>query len=216
MACGNSVVNVLEHRLHGTDKGIALGKEGLAAGCHLLFEDVEKHQVGPLFLLEEGVALLKRTVVSRQLLYVFVVVLGYNHIHEPAAFLAAALNERHVGRRNHHERHKTDVLRQPLIFLLVALEMFFSATLHAAVDCFGGAHWGQRLPCRVVAILPFNDKEVLVVGYHRRIGHTRSTPAERQIVHDIEKVGLPHPVVADETVELWRQLELSSLNVLVI
>ena len=109
------------------------------------------------------------------------------------------------------------MLRQPLIFLLVALEMFLRTPFHAAVD-------GQLAQLvliltqhtAVVGVIPLNHKEILVMTNHLRVNTGIGTSAERQVIHGIQQVGLTGTVRSDKTIHLRRQRQCCLLDILVV
>ena len=100
------------------------------------------------------------------------------------------------------------MLREPFILLLVALEVLLGAPFHAAVDVL---HISI-----ITLVVAFQHKESLVVRDDLRIDGIVGTPAKREIVDGIEKVGLTHTIMADKTVDLGRKLQVGALDVFVI
>ena len=130
-----------------------------------------------------------------------------NHdIHQSAPFLATACDERLVGRRNEHKRNESDVLRESLIRLFVALQLLLLSAFHAAVD-------RHRLVL-IGSIRSVEHKKVGVVLYHLRVDRIERTAAERQVVDSIEQIGLALAIAAEKTVELGRELKRSLPDIL--
>ena len=123
-------------------------------------------------------------------------------------FFASPLDERNIRRRYEDERNQSDVLRQSLVLLLVALEMLLGASLHTAVDVF-------RIPI-IILVITLKHEESLIVSDDLRVYRIAGTPAKREVVDGIEKVGLTHAVMADKTVNFWRQLHVGALDVFII
>ena len=61
-----------------------------------------------------------------------------------------------------------------------------------------------------------NHKKVLIMHHILRINRIRGTFAEREIIYRIQQVGLPHPVLSDETIHLVREIQLHLLQVFII
>ena len=131
-----------------------------------------------------------------------------HHIHQLSSLLASAFDERNIRRRNIDERDESDVLRESLILLLVAFEVLLGAPFHAAVDIL-------HIPI-ITLVVALQHEESLVVRDDLRIDGIVGTPAKREIVDGIEKVGLTHTIMADKTVDLGRKLQVGALDVFVI
>ena len=100
------------------------------------------------------------------------------------------------------------MLRQSLVLLLVALEVLLGATLHATIDVV--------YVSIVVTIVALQHEELLAMGDHLRVDGIEGTPAEREIIDGIKEVGLTHPIMADKTVDLGRQLQVATLDVFIV
>jgi len=61
--------------------------------------------------------------------------------------------------------------------LLVALDMLLRSALHAAINVLFIALVG--------AVIPLQDKEVLIMPHHLRVNRIKGTAAERQIIDGI-------------------------------
>ena len=96
------------------------------------------------------------------------------------------------------------MLRQPLVFLLVALEVLFRAALHPA---------GNK---EVVRIGALQHEELLSVGDDLRVVGGDGRMAEGEEIDGVEHVGLSHAVLADQTVDLRRQLQRCGLDILIV
>ena len=86
--------------------------------------------------------------------------------------------------------------------------MLLRAALHAAVDCL--------LVALLVLVGTLQYKEFLVVGNHLRVDGIVGATTERQVVDGIQQVGLPHPVVAYQTVHFRRQIERCLPDILIM
>ena len=96
------------------------------------------------------------------------------------------------------------MLRQPLVFLLVALEMLLRAALHAAIDL------------NVVVIAALQNKEFLFVADGERILGGVGRTAERQEIDGVEHIRLARSVAAYKAVNLRRKLKCGLHDVLII
>ena len=54
------------------------------------------------------------------------------------------------------------------------------------------------------------------MAYHLRVGIADAASAERKIVYGIENIGLTHPIVADKTIYLRREVESDLTDVLIV
>ena len=131
-----------------------------------------------------------------------------HYVEQSAALLAAPFNHDGVGGRDKNQRNQTDMLRQPLILFLVALEMFLGATFHPAIHRLVVTH--------VILIDALQHEEVLSVGNHLRVDGIAGAAAKREIIHSIQHIRLALSVVPYEAIHLGRQLESCRLNVLII
>ena len=134
--------------------------------------------------------------------------LGYHHIHKSAALLTESVDNHIVGRSNHDDGYKTNMLRQTSVFLAVALEVLLGATLHTAIH-----YLGFRL---VGGISALEHKKLLAMTYHLRVGGADTAATERQIVYGVENIGLTHPIMADKTIYLRREVESDLTDVLIV
>ena len=134
---GDVLVVTLEDGYELADEGLAAQEDALALVCHLLLPEAEHFSVGFFLLLEHGVALLQRLVVTADRLHIGAVVLRDDEVHEPASLLAAAVDEEGVGGRYHHQGDEADMLGEAAVLLLVAAEMLLRTALHAAGDGCG-------------------------------------------------------------------------------
>jgi hypothetical protein len=100
------------------------------------------------------------------------------------------------------------VIGQLAVFLLVSLELLFLSTLQPTIHLFGVALIGK--------ITTLNNKEVLIMLDILRVNGVGGTLAKRKIVHCIQQIGLPHPVLSDETIHLGREIQLHLLQILII
>ena len=201
-------IECLERRDELVDELTTLAVHHLAGGRHHLLPHTEQLLVRFLFGFQQRVALLQCLVVSDQCLQVFLIVLRNHHIHEAATLLTSTGNELCVRRRHHNQWNKANVVRKAGILLLVALEHLLLTALHATVHLF---HIPQL---RLVKAL--DDKKILVVHHVLRIDRIRSTLAEREVIHRIEEVSLPHSVLSDETVHFGRERQVHLLQVFII
>ena len=94
------------------------------------------------------------------------------------------------------------------VFLTIALEVLLGATLHTAIH-----YLGFRL---VGGISALEHKELLAMAYHLRVGIADAATTERKIVYGIENIGLTHPIVADKTIYLRREVESDLTDVLIV
>ena len=91
------------------------------------------------------------------------------------------------------------MLRQAFLLFAVALHPPLLPPFHSAIDGHGVSV--------VVGIFSINDKEILSVLYHLRVYGVMATTAEREVIDGIKYIGFARPVIADKTVELWRQAD---------
>ena len=204
----NVCIERLENRYELFDERTTLPIDHLTRGCHHFFPNLEEFIIGCRLALEQRIPLLQCLVVSDQCFEVFLVVLRYHHIHETTALLAPTRNQVGVGRRNHHQRNEANVVGQAGIFLLIALELLLLASLHATIHLFGIA--------RFRFIHPLNHKKVLLVHHVLRVDGIRGTLAERQIIHRIQQICLPHTILTDDTIHLGREIQFHLLQVFII
>lgn len=148
-------VYILEYRNKPLHESRSCLEDTLAVNRHLVLPDIKEHDVRLFLHLKKGVTLLKCFVITVQSINVSIVILRYHHVHKLAPLLASAGDKVLIVRRHKDERHQTDVLRQSLIFLLVALEVLLRATLHATIHVHRVAFF--------VLIIAVKDKETLVV-----------------------------------------------------
>ena len=97
---------------------------------------------------------------------------------------------------------------QLAVFFLVSLELLFLTTLQPTIHFFRFALIGK--------IATLNNKKVLIVLDILRVYRIGDTLAKRKIVHRIQQIGLPHPVLSDETIHLGREIQLHLLQILII
>ena len=147
-------------------------------------------------------------VVAHEGIEVRAVVLRNDHVHEAAALLAASRNEVRVGRRDDDQRDEADVVGQTLVLLLVALELFLAAALHAAVDFLGGAV--------LLLIESLHHEKLFAVADDLRVDGVGAALAEREIIDRVQQVGLAHTVVSDEAVQLRGKGKLRLTDILVV
>ncbi len=204
----NLVVELLEDGDEFGDVFAAFPVDVLTLSGHLLFEDEEDFGVEFLFLLEHGVALLQGFVVADERLGVVGVVLADDHIDETAAFFAASADEDLVGWRDHHERNQADVLRDAAICLLAPANDLLLPHFQANVDVL--------LRAVLVLVKALQRHELLVVPDAQSIDAAAITAAETEKMDGIEHIRLSLTVAADETIQLWREVQLSLGDVLII
>ena len=82
------------------------------------------------------------------------------------------------------------MLRQSFVFFLVALEVLFGATLHAARDT------------KILLIRALDQEEPLVVGDHLRVDGVTRRVTEREEVDGIQHIGLADTILTNQTVDL--------------
>ena len=198
-------IDLLEHRHKLVHEGAAFLIHHLTVACHLLLPDIKERGIRLCLHLQQGVTLLQSLVIVGQGINVDSIKLRDDDIHEPSAFLAATRNDGRVGRRRHDKRNQSDVLRESLIFFLVALNMFLHATFHATIDVY--------LLSLFILIQTFNHEEIAVMRDDLRVYGVKRTLTERQVENSIEKVGLSRTVVPNEAVHLWRQIERCLTNI---
>ena len=180
------------------DRGEVIDK--LASGCidhppvevHLLLARLIEQGVGAgRLLLQKAVALQQRLVVAYQRVQVRLVELADHHVHELAPFLAAALQQHAVRRREQHDGQQPDVVAQSLVFLACTLERLSGVQLVAAADV---------LRLSIEFVLPVQHEELLAVRHHLAVGHAVERLAERQVIDGIQQVGLAHAVLPHQAV----------------
>ena len=125
-----------------------------------------------------------------------------------ATFVTAPRYQFRVGRRHHHQRNKSDVIRQARIFFLITFELFFRPTLHSAINLFG---------CSVHCLIePLNNKKVLFMTNILRIDRISCTFTKRQKVDRIEQIGFSHPVLPEKAIQFSRKIQFYLLQVLIV
>ena len=202
------LVDFLKHRYQLLHESIALLVDKLAVNGHLLLPDFQELHVGLLFHLQQRIALEQRLVVAVERLDIGIVVLGDDHIHQLPALFASSLDEQGVAWRNEDEGYQSDMLRQPLVFLFVALEMLLRTPFHSAIDR-GGIQG-------IIFVETFQHEEVLVVADDLGINGRIGAVAERQVIDGIQQIRLALAVMADKTVNLRRQLQRCLPDVLIV
>ena len=100
------------------------------------------------------------------------------------------------------------MLRQSLILLLIALEMFLRTPLHTTIDILY-----ITLFC---AIVTFKHKEILIMHDNLRVNRIIGTATKREVIYSIQKISLTYTVMADKTINLWGQIQVHSLYVLIV
>ena len=152
----NMLVNLLKQRHQFVDESLAAHEELFPVNRHLLLPKLHQRSIRLRLHLQQSIALLQRLVVIGEIFYVSMVILRDDHIHQFSPFLASPLDERNIRRRYEDERNQSDVLRQSLVLLLVALEMLLGASLHTAVDVF-------RIPI-IILVITLKHEESLIVS----------------------------------------------------
>ena len=160
------------------------------------------------FLLDHGVALLDGLVIADDGIEVLAVVLRDDLVHETPALLTAATHQVPVHGRHHDNGQQADVLAQPLILLAVVAHDLALAALQ------GDADFQRRLLAGVTALqhhvgLTVTDDRGVVACRGKAAAHA-------QVIDRVEHVGLALPVVADQAVQLGRELQSRLGNVLVV
>ena len=102
----------------------------------LHLQHLVKGSVGALFA-EHTVALLQRLIVAYECVHGKTVILREDHIHPPPSLVAPSANQFRIRRRDHHQRQQSDVVRQPRVRLLVALELLALAAWEGEKDGLG-------------------------------------------------------------------------------
>ena len=210
--CRNLLIDSLENGNQLLDESAALLIQFFAILGHLPLPDVEHRGVGLLFHPQECVPLLQRLVVVGKRLDIRAVVLRNHHIHQPAAVFTGTVDEERVGRRYENDGNQSDVVREPPIFLLVALEMLLRATLHPAIN----RHRHVGVGHLVAHVFALDDEKILVVIDDLRVDWIVRAATEREVIDRVEQVGLPLAVVTNETVHFRRQLQRGLVDVLII
>lgn len=147
---------------------------------------------------QQAVALLEGGVVADEGVEIAVVALRDDHVHPPAAFFAGATDQVDVLRRGHDERECANVVAQAGVFLAGAAQALAAAACHAEGELFGHA---------AAHILGAGCGEVFAAAKQHGVGHSRKAFAEAQIVDGVEQVAFAHAVVAQEAVDLGREVE---------
>ena len=205
------LIDVLKERDELVDKGAAFGKQLFAVRGHFALPDVEQGCIRFLLHLQQGITLLECLVIVSKSVDIGPVILRDDHIHQPAAFVATAIDEQRVGGRDKDNRYQPDVLRQTSILLLVALEMLFRTTFHSTIDTHFICCLGM-----VFAIGALQHKKILIVVHDLRVDGREGTSAERQVIDGIQQVGLTLTVVTDEAIHLRRQRNVGRQDVFIV
>ena len=151
----NMLVNLLKQRHQFVDESLAAHEELLPVDRHLLLPKFHQRSIRLRLHLQQSITLLQRLVVVGEILYVSMVILRDDHIHQFSPLFASPLNERNIRRRHEDKRNQSDMLRQSLVLLLVALEVLLGTPLHAAVDVF-------RIPIIILVITLKHEKSLIV------------------------------------------------------
>ena len=200
-------MHLLKQRHQRVHQLITTGIHLLTLTSHLLLPYIQKHGVGLLILAQESVSLRERLIIGIERVYIRAVILCYHLIHQPAAVFRHALYQHGVRRRHKDYGYQANMLRESLIFLLVALHMFLLSTFHSTVDMLFHV---------TVGIMPLEDEEVGTVVHHLRIDRIVGASTERQVVHGIQEICLSLAVVPHQTVEFCRERQLSRPYVFVV
>ena len=136
------------------------------------------------------------------------VILRNDNIHQATALLTSPFYKGRIRRGNINQGNQTDMLRQSLILLLIALEMFLRTTLHTTIDILY-----ITLFC---AIVTFKHKEILIMHDNLRVNRIIGTATKREVIYSIQKISLTYTVMADKTINLWGQIQVHSLYVLIV
>ena len=131
-----------------------------------------------------------------------------DNIHQATALLTSPFYKGRIRRRNINQGNQTDMLRQSLILLLIALEMFLRTPLHTTIDILY-----ITLFC---AIVTFKHKEILIMHDNLRVNRIIGTATKREVIYSIQKISLTYTVMADKTINLWGQIQVHSLYVLIV
>ena len=181
--------------------------DGRGLAHHLLLDGFIEERVAHLPL-DHGIALLYSLVVTDEGVEILVVVLGYNEVHETAALLAAAAHQVPVHGRHHHHRQQADVLTQPLVLLAVAAHDLTLAALQGDADF----QW-----CFLAGVAALKHHVGLAVADDCTVVARRGkTAAHAHVVDGVEHVGLALPVVANQAIQLGRELQPRLGDVLVV
>ena len=142
---------------------------------------------------QQFVALLQGAPVTYEMVEIEGICLRDHLIHETAPLLPRAAHKLLVGRRHKHKRESTDMGAEAVIFFPPALETL----------TFSGEQTHLQLLVDPFAVIFTPHREKLLTAFHQSgVGQSGKTLAEAQVVHRVEKVALPHAVVAQKAVYL--------------
>ena len=136
--------------------------------------------------------------------------LAQKSVKEPSPFLRAKVDEVRVGRRNHNHRQKADVVRKPLVGLVVA----FKSLPLAASAIHSKPYFAHRSVIHI--IIAGHGSALFTVTDAERVLEIEETLGHGKAVHGIQKVGLAASVGPGNTVDAGGKFQVRLGDVLEI
>ena len=186
---------------------LGAGRVNIGSRCYELVLNGFEEQRVSIALPYEAVAIFESLVVANEMSQIFAVALGYDLVHESAAFFACAAYQVPVHGRHHHQRYQPYVLAQALIFLAIALEGFALAFLVSHSYLYRVA---------VAQIVASEHHIVGIVVKHHLVGEVAAAFGEAEIVDGIEHIGFAHTIIAYEAIDVGREIQLTFSEILEI
>ena len=164
----NNLIVFVENRQKILNQGLTLLIDLLPIQLQLDLQHLEEPHIGRL-LLQQHIALGQRLVVLDQGIEVMLVLLRDNEVDETSALLATPFNQFRIVGRDNHQGQEADMIRQLLIFLLVAFKLFPLTTTEGTEDL---------LCMPFIRIGTLDDTQILARSDNLRVGRIGMTLAE--------------------------------------
>ena len=201
----NLLINLLKQRNQFVNESLPFLVQQFTITRHLLLPKFQQRNIRLLLHFQQSISLLQSLIIVGQSLYIRVIILRDDHIHQFSALFTSPFYQRNIRRRNQNQRDKPNMLRKTLILLLVSLEMLLGTPFHATVNIF-------YLPL-IVIIISLQHKERLIMSNNLGIDRIIGTPTEREIVDSIKEISLSHAIMSYQTIDFGRQLQIGALYI---
>ena len=206
----NGLMSVTEYGTKFLQEGLALFEDGLCQGRDLLvvnlqgigFEGVVGREI-----FQQGIALGQQVVVVDQILQVGRVSLGDHPVQEFTTGLTPLNDEVSVGRRDYDQWQEPYMVPQSIVYLPVALDDLFLPLARTDHDLLILALFLEHA---------VYHKEILTVPDVLAGDWVEIAFSERQMIDGIQYVGLTHPVIPHQAIDLGIEIQLQGIEVLVV
>ena len=158
--------------------------------------------------LQQCVTLRQCFIIPYQRFKIFLIILRNHYIHKPTTFLTSPGYQFGIGRRYHHQRQKTDVVRKTAIFFLVPFKLFLRTAFHPTINLF------RSSVLRFIKAL--NHEKILFMTNILRINRVSGALTERQKIHRIQQIRLSHSIQSEKTIQLSRESQLYLFQILIV